>query len=39
MLRLHALKTFLLLIELKSFKKAALQLNTTQPAISARCAD
>lgn len=36
MLRLHALRTFLLLVELKSFKKAAMQLNTTQPAVSAR---
>lgn len=36
MLRLQALRTFLLLVELKSFKKAAMQLNTTQPAVSAR---
>lgn len=36
MVRLQALKAFLLIAELKSFNKTAAQLNTTQPAISAR---
>lgn len=36
MIRLRALRAFILIAELKSFKKTAAHLHTTQPAISAR---
>lgn len=36
MVRLRALRAFILVAELESFRKAAAHLNTTQPAISAR---
>lgn len=36
MIRLRALRAFILVAELESFRKAAAHLNTTQPAISAR---
>lgn len=36
MARLRALRAFVLIAELESFRKAAAHLNTTQPAISAR---